>query len=90
MTGAARKLPELFITGERGAGQALAAIGTVSYRRCVNASARTGYPERIAIGSRSISRSRPPMSGDGPGCSWRWKRRLRWRQYRAQVLVARV
>jgi hypothetical protein len=46
MTGAARKLPELFITEERGAGQALAAIGTVSYRRCVNASARTGYLSR--------------------------------------------
>jgi hypothetical protein len=66
MTDAARKLPELFITEERGAGQALAAIGTVSYRHCVNVSARTGYPEKIAIGSRSISRSRPPMSGDGP------------------------
>ena len=35
----------------------------------VDASAWKGYPPKIVIGSRSISRSRPPMPGDGPSSS---------------------
>jgi hypothetical protein len=35
-----------------------------------------GYPRKIAVGSRPISRSRPPMPGDGSSSSYRWKRRV--------------
>jgi len=42
--------------------------GTVRYQNCPNASAWTGYPQKIAIGSRSISVRRSSMCGDGS--SW--------------------
>src|SRR6266516_281504 len=49
-----------------------------------------GYPQKMAIGSRSISVRRSSMCGDGSSWSYRWKRRLRSRQYSVQVLVAWV
>jgi hypothetical protein len=39
--------------------------GTVGYRSCLNASAWPPYPQKIAVGSRSISRRRSSMCGDG-------------------------
>jgi hypothetical protein len=49
--------------GEQGAGQALAGNGTVRYRPCADASARTGYPQKTAIGSRWIG-DRPVPRAD--------------------------
>ena len=43
--------------------------GTVGYQKCLNASALTGYPQKIAVGSRSISCRRSSMCGDGGSCS---------------------
>ena len=42
--------------------------GTVRYQNCPNASAWLPYPQKIAIGSRSISVRRSSMCGDGS--SW--------------------
>jgi hypothetical protein len=39
--------------------------GRVGYQNCLNASAWPPYPQKIAVGSRSISRRRSSMCGDG-------------------------
>src|SRR5271155_4794437 len=49
--------------------------GTVGYQKCLNASSLPSYPQKVAVGSRSISCRRSSMCGDGGGCSWRWKRK---------------
>jgi hypothetical protein len=64
--------------------------GGLRYHNYPNALAWRPYPQKIAIGSRSISRSRLLMSGDGSSWSYRWKRRLRSRQYNVHILVAWV
>lgn len=40
----------------------------------------SSYPQKIAVGSRSISLRRSSIVGDGSSWSYRWKRRLRSRQ----------
>jgi hypothetical protein len=64
--------------------------GGLRYHNYRNALAWRPYPQKIAIGSRSISRSRSLISGDGSSWSYRWKRRLRSRQYNVHILVAWV
>ena len=43
--------------------------GTVGYQKCLNASSLPSYPQKIAVGSRSISCRRSSMCGDGGSCS---------------------
>jgi len=49
-----------------------------------------GYPQKMAVGSRSISVSRSSTRGDGAIRSYWWKHRLRSRQYSDHALLVLV
>ena len=61
---------------------------TGSHRRCWPPRPLRPGPQKIAVGSRWISRRRSSMCGDGASRSWTRKRRLRSRQYTGQRRVA--